>query len=91
MAEIVIAQVRKGGASHDPVEQLAQGVGVEEPAGGVEKHPVVGSVGKPVVAEPAAPALKHLHCVGVDVDAASARSGLDTELDGLAPHVLQRP
>lgn len=46
------------GARHDPVEELADGLGVEEPAGGVEEHPVVGAVGEPVAIQLAPPAAR---------------------------------
>ncbi len=92
VAEVVEPDPRqRRRALHDPVEELADRLGVEEPARGVGEHPVVGAVGESVAVEPASPLGEDAHRAVVDVDASPAGSGLDVELDGVAGQVLQRP
>jgi hypothetical protein len=75
----------------EPVEELAEGFGVDEPAGGVDEHPVVDAVREPIAREPATPPGEDLDGAFVDVDAAATGAGLDRELDGLAGEALEGP
>jgi len=80
VAQVVEPDVRhRRLAPQGPVEELAEGLGVGEPPGCVEEHPVV----RPVAVEPAAPVGEHVHGLGVEVEAARAGAGLDVELTGL--------
>lgn len=56
VAEVVEANAREAGrARHDAIEDLGDGLGVEESTACVEEHPVVGAVGEPVAGEAVSP------------------------------------
>ncbi len=90
VAEVVKPDSGQARTFGDAEEQLADGLGVEVPAGGVAEHPVVGAVRQPVVRESALPGAKDGRRAGVEIDASPARPGFDAELDGAAADGLDR-
>lgn len=58
VAEVVEPDPWQGAALHDALEELADRFGVEEAAGGVAEHPVVGPTRQPVALEPSSPPSK---------------------------------
>lgn len=92
VAEVVEANAREAGrARHDAIEDLGDGLGVEESTACVEEHPVVGAVGEPVAGEAVSPPSENGDGGVVEVDAATTGTGLDVELDGSTGDVLQCP
>jgi hypothetical protein len=87
----VEAEAGHGGASDDPVEELAERFGVEVPTCGVAEHPLIGAAGKAVSAKLAAPRLQQVHGRLVQVNAAAAVASLDAELDRPPADALQGP
>src|SRR5688572_23901271 len=65
-------QPRRGG---DPVEQLAERLRVQEPAGGVAEHPAITLAGQAVAMESLSPGLEVTDRGVVQVDAATAGAG----------------
>jgi hypothetical protein len=66
----------------EAVEELAEGLGVEEPAGGVENIQSSAPWGRPSRLEASPPPCRTSIGRVVEVDAAAAGAGLDRELDG---------
>lgn len=89
VAQIMEPDAWQAAALDDAVEQLADRFGVEEPAGGVAEHPVVGPARQPVAFELSSPPSKFVEGGAVDLDASATGARLGCELDGAAADVLQ--
>ena len=89
VAQVVDLDAWQLAAADDAVEALADRFGVEEPAGGVAEHPVVGPARQPIASELSSPPSKLVQGGAVDLDASAAGARLGCELDGAAADVLQ--
>ena len=84
------ADARNGAALDDPVEELRDRFGVEQPAACVAEHPVIGGVGEQVALKPPPPADEEVTGLVIEFNGATAGACLDAELDRAAADVLQR-